>query len=93
MLCPDKHSSGAGNHDILHLCVSCSDRVASVLAAQEQVSDCGACRRQLRLFGWTFIGSFGFSFFKWFFSGQPGGGAKCGFDNFPALGLKAYKFK
>lgn len=52
-----------------------------------------SARRQLRLFGWTFIGSFGFSFFKWFFSGQPGGGAKCGFDNFPALGLKAYKFK
>ncbi|KAL6874369.1 hypothetical protein ACP4OV_013389 [Aristida adscensionis] len=32
--------------------------------------------------------SFGWSFFKWFFSGA---GDSCGFDNFPTFGLQAFK--
>lgn len=45
-------------------------------------------RKQVRCLG-KYLGiSFIWSFFKWFFSGI---GDSCGFDNFPSLGLEAYK--
>ncbi|KAG6556206.1 hypothetical protein Mapa_002147 [Marchantia paleacea] len=47
-------------------------------------------RKQVRCLGKHFTISFFWSFFKWFFSGI---GDSCGFDNFPSLGLLAYKNK
>ncbi|KAL2631050.1 hypothetical protein R1flu_015736 [Riccia fluitans] len=44
-------------------------------------------RKQVKYLQKYFGFSFAWSFFKWFFSGV---GSKCGFDNFPSLGLKAY---
>ncbi|KAG9133980.1 hypothetical protein Leryth_004676 [Lithospermum erythrorhizon] len=44
-------------------------------------------KKQVHGFLKFFSTSFLWGFFQWFFSG----GAKCGFGNFPTLGLKAYK--
>ncbi|KAK1272237.1 putative metal-nicotianamine transporter YSL6 [Acorus gramineus] len=44
--------------------------------------------KQVRSLGKYLSISFFWSFFKWFFSGV---GDSCGFDNFPSLGLAAYK--
>eukprot|EP00249_Psilotum_nudum_P019050 c27075_g1_i1 orf=258-2396(+) len=46
-------------------------------------------RKQINCLGKFFSFSFLWSFFKWFYSGGDG----CGFDNFPSLGLKAFKNK
>ncbi|KAK9113417.1 hypothetical protein Syun_020214 [Stephania yunnanensis] len=44
--------------------------------------------KQVRSLGKYLSISFAWSFFKWFFSGV---GNSCGFDNFPSLGLEAFK--
>eukprot|EP00250_Pteridium_aquilinum_P022053 c25294_g1_i1 orf=3-1604(-) len=44
--------------------------------------------KQVMYMGKYFFFSFFFSMFKWFFSGLDD---SCGFDNFPTLGLKAFK--
>lgn len=46
------------------------------------------CRKQVQRLGKYLTISFLWSCFKWFFSGV---GDSCGFDNFPTLGLTAFK--
>ncbi|KAG1362808.1 Metal-nicotianamine transporter YSL [Cocos nucifera] len=46
-------------------------------------------KKQMRTMGKFFVSSFLWGFFQWFYTA----GADCGFANFPALGLKAYKNK
>ena len=56
------------------LCICCSDNVL--------------CCAQVRTMGYWGMTSFLFSFFKWFFQGDPSS-SNCGFSQFPSLGLKA----
>ena len=44
------------------------------------------CRKQVKVLGGFFTGSFCWSLFKWMFSGF---GDSCGFDSFPSLGFRA----
>lgn len=45
------------------------------------------CRRKVHCLVKYMSLSFGWSFFKWFFSGV---GDSCGFDNFPSFGIEAF---
>ena len=44
-------------------------------------------RKQVKTLGKFFLYSFLWGFFQWFYTG----GDNCGFQNFPTLGLQAYK--
>ncbi|KAF3322303.1 putative metal-nicotianamine transporter YSL5 [Carex littledalei] len=65
-------------------------------AGEHGGSDCRGCgvwvgvqRKQVKLLGKFFVGTFLWGFFQWFYTG----GDSCGFANFPTLGLKAYDNK